>query len=246
MNLKKDEEYQMVIEPPHRFSIDINELWQSRELFYFFTWRDIKVKYKQTVLGVLWVVLQPLFMMLIFTFFLSRMLGVPSQGIPYPVFAFSGLLLWNFFAASVNNAANSMMQNAPIIKKIYFPRLIIPITSVLTALADLVISFFLFVALLFIYPLSISYMQILFFWPAAFLVSLIAAVGLGCGLSALVVKYRDFRFVVPFLTQICFFITPIVYPDYNDKNILAELCTCIKSYVWCYFTLPCTFSATRF
>lgn len=201
-----------VIEPASSLSFNFRELWSYRELFYFFTWRDIKVKYKQTVLGIFWVMLQPLLMMLIFTFFFGRMFGVGSDSIPYPVFAFSGLLLWNFFSASVTNAGNSMVLNAPIIKKIYFPRLIIPLSSVLAAFVDLIISLVLFVIFIFFFPVSVDVTKLFICWPLAFLLSLIGAIGLGCWLSALMVKYRDFRFVVPFVMQIGFFVTPVVYP----------------------------------
>ncbi|HEY9005082.1 ABC transporter permease [Ohtaekwangia sp.] len=201
-----------IIEPANRLSLNFKELWGYRELFYFFTWRDIKVKYKQTVLGVFWVMLQPLFMMLIFTFFFGQMFEVGSDSIPYPVFAFSGLLLWNFFSASVTNSGNSMVLNAPIIKKIYFPRLIIPLSSILASLIDLVVSLFLFVIFIFFFPVTIDIVNLILFWPLAFLLAFVGAVGLGCWLSALMVKYRDFRFVVPFMIQIGFFVTPVVYP----------------------------------
>ncbi|SKC77197.1 ABC transporter permease [Ohtaekwangia koreensis] len=201
-----------IIEPANRLSFNFKELWSYRELFYFFTWRDIKVKYKQTVLGVFWVMLQPLFMMLIFTFFFGQRLGVKTEGIPYPVFAFSGLILWNFFSSSVTNAGNSMVLNAPIIKKIYFPRLIIPLSSVLASLVDLVVALMLFILFLFFYPVTINALELVIFWPLAFALSLIGAVGLGCWLAALMIKYRDFRFVVSFVMQVAFFLTPIVYP----------------------------------
>jgi lipopolysaccharide transport system permease protein len=201
-----------IIEPASRLSFNFRELWSYRELFYFFTWRDIKVKYKQTVLGIFWVMLQPLFMMLIFTFFFGRMLGVNTGVIPYSVFAFSGLLLWNFFSTSVTNAGNSMVLNAPIIKKIYFPRLIIPLSSVLASLVDLAVALLLFIVYLFFAPVSINILELVFFWPLAFILSLVGSVGLGCWLSALMIKYRDFRFVVSFVMQVAFFLTPIVYP----------------------------------
>jgi len=207
-----EHQVETTIEPASRFSINFNELWQYRELFYFFTLRDIKVKYKQTVLGVFWVMLQPMLLMMVFTFFFGSMLGVSSEGIPYPVFAFSGLLLWNFFSASISSAGNSMVQNAGIIKKIYFPRLIIPISSILASWIDLLVGMVLFIGFLFVYPVSVNIPELLFCWPAAFILSIASALGLGCWLSALMVKYRDFRFVVSFAIQIAFFLTPIVYP----------------------------------
>ena len=128
-----------IIGPKEKLSLGLNELWQYRELFFFFTWRDIKVKYKQATLGFAWAILQPLFMMVIFTLFFGKALKVPSDEIPYPIFVYSGLLLWNVFSSGLSSAANSMVTNANIIKKIYFPRLIIPISSILVYLFDFLI-----------------------------------------------------------------------------------------------------------
>jgi lipopolysaccharide transport system permease protein len=187
------------------------ELWRYRELFYFFTWRDIKIKYKQTVLGFLWAVLQPLMMMLIFTFFFGRALNIPSQNLPYPVYVFSGLLIWNMFSTGLTNASNSMVNNAGIIKKIYFPRLIVPVSSILVSLFDFIMAFVLYVGILIFYQQAVSW-QVVFVWPAAILLTVIATLGLGSWLAALNVKYRDFRYVIPFLVQILFFLTPVIYP----------------------------------
>ncbi len=187
------------------------ELWQYRELFYFFTWRDIKIKYKQTVLGFLWAVLQPLLMMFIFTFFFGRALNVPSQNLPYPIFVFSGLLLWNLFSTGLTGSANSMVNNATIIKKIYFPRLIIPTSSILVSLFDFFMAFVLFIPLLIFYRQPLSW-NALWCWPVAVVITVAATLGPGCLLAALNVKYRDFRYVIPFLVQVLFFLTPIIYP----------------------------------
>ncbi len=208
---------EFIIEPPVRFSINLQEIWRYRELFYFFAWRDVKVKYKQTVLGILWVLLQPLMLVVVFTFFFSRMLGVGSLQMPYPLFALSGIVLWNFFSASVTNSGNSMLQNAPIIKKIYFPRLIIPIASIISASIDLIIGILLFLIVTAFYPVSTDFLKLLICWPAALALTLIGTSGLGCWLSALSVKYRDFRFVIPFLIQLGFFVTPVVY-TMNSEN----------------------------
>src|SRR5258706_11856272 len=150
------------IESNNRF-FHWNELWRYRELFYFFTWRDIKIKYKQTVLGFLWSILQPLMMMVIFTFFFGRALNIPSQNLPYPVYVFSGLLIWNMFSSGLTNASNSMVNNASIINKIYFPRLIIPVSSILVSLFDFLMAFILYVALLVFYhhPVSLQAIFIL-------------------------------------------------------------------------------------
>ncbi len=190
---------------------DWKEMWRYRELFYFFTWRDIKIKYKQTSLGFLWAILQPLLMMLIFTFFFGRALNIPSQNLPYPVYVFSGLLVWNMFSSGLTGASNSMVNNAGIIKKIYFPRLIIPVSSILVALFDFLMAFILFAAILLYYQQPVLWSAIII-WPLSIMVGIIATLGLGSWLAALNVKYRDFRYVIPFLVQVLFFLTPVIYP----------------------------------
>jgi lipopolysaccharide transport system permease protein len=203
------EEY--VVDAEQRKLFDWKELWQYRELFYFFTWRDIKIKYKQTVLGFLWAILQPLLMMIIFTLFFGRALQVPSQNLPYPVFVFSGLLLWNTFSSGLSNSSNSMVNNSAIIKKIYFPRLVIPASAVLVSLFDFLMAFVLFIPLLIFYRQPLSW-SALWCWPLALVISVVATLGPGCLLAALNVKYRDFRYVIPFLIQVLFFLTPVIYP----------------------------------
>jgi lipopolysaccharide transport system permease protein len=205
----KDQEY--IVDAEKRALFDFQEIWHYKELFYFFTWRDIKIKYKQTALGFLWAILQPLLMMVIFTFFFGRALNVPSQNLPYPVFVFSGLLLWNTFSTGLTNSANSMVNNASIIKKIYFPRLVIPVSSILVAFFDFLMAFILFVPILIFYQQTISAAAI-WSWPVAVIVTLIATLGPGTLLAALNVKYRDFRYVIPFLVQVLFFLTPVIYP----------------------------------
>ncbi|MFM9839749.1 MAG: ABC transporter permease [Cyclobacteriaceae bacterium] len=201
-------EYTIDSAPP---VFNMRELLQYHELFYFFTWRDIKIKYKQTVLGFLWAVLQPLLMMVVFTFFFGTALNVPSQDLPYPVFVFSGLLLWNMFSTGLTGAANSMVNNSAIIKKIYFPRLIIPTSAILVSLFDFLMAFVLFIPLLIFYKQPVSF-SALWCWPLALFLTIIATLGPGCLLAALNVKYRDFRYVIPFLIQILFFLTPVIYP----------------------------------
>src|SRR5277367_536142 len=159
-------EYRIESSGSHLFNW--KELWQYRELFYFFTWRDIKIKYKQTVLGFLWAILQPLLMMSIFTLFFGRALNIPSQSIPYPVYVFSGLLVWNIFSTGLASASNSMVNNATIIKKIYFPRLIIPVSAILVALFDFLMAFVLFVLILLFFEQPVSW-SALFLWPSAIL-----------------------------------------------------------------------------
>ncbi|MCU0367691.1 MAG: ABC transporter permease [Cyclobacteriaceae bacterium] len=214
------------IESTGRKWFEWKELWRYRELFYFFTWRDIKIKYKQTVLGFLWAILQPLFMMLIFTFFFGRALNIPSQNLPYPVYVFSGLLIWNMFSAGLTSASNSMVNNALIIKKIYFPRLIIPVSAILVALFDFLMAFILFIGILLYYQQPVSWLFILI-WPLSLLVAMVATLGLGAWLAALNVKYRDFRYVIPFLVQVMFFLTPVIYPiSMLNYPVLKYLLAC--------------------
>jgi lipopolysaccharide transport system permease protein len=206
-----EEDFKYIIESDGKKLFDWREVWRYHELFYFFTWRDIKIKYKQTALGFLWAILQPLLMMTIFTFFFGKALNIPSQNLPYPVYVFSGLLIWNLFSAGLTSASNSMVNNALIIKKIYFPRLIIPISSILVALFDFFMAFILFIVILIFYRQPVLWLAI-FIWPMALLTGIIATMGLGTWLSALNVKYRDFRYVIPFLVQVLFFLTPVIYP----------------------------------
>ncbi|WP_276373173.1 ABC transporter permease [Chryseolinea sp. H1M3-3] len=205
------EQQEFVVDADKRRLFDFQEIWHYKELFYFFTWRDIKIKYKQTALGFLWAILQPLLMMVIFTFFFGRALNVPSQNLPYPVFVFSGLLLWNTFSTGLTNSANSMINNAQIIKKIYFPRLVIPVSSILVAVFDFMMAFVLFIPILIFYQQPVAF-SALWSWPLAILVTLTATLGPGTLLAALNVKYRDFRYVIPFLVQVLFFLTPVIYP----------------------------------
>lgn len=206
------------IKPVNKFSLNFKELWNYRELFYFFTWRDIKVKYKQAVLGIVWAILQPLAMMVLFTFFFGRMLNVPSDGVPYPVFIYSALMFWNIFASGLANSGDSMVANANIIKKIYFPRLIIPISAILVSIFDFLITFILFIGLIIYFQPVINIVAFLFFVPAALVITLLTTFGLGTFLSALNVKYRDFRYVIPFLIQFLFFATPVIWPASIIKN----------------------------
>ncbi|HWA33429.1 MAG TPA: ABC transporter permease [Cyclobacteriaceae bacterium] len=210
--MQAEERIEEIVDSSRHTVFNWNEIWRYRELFIFFAWRDIKIKYKQTVLGFLWAVLQPLTMMVIFTFFFGRALRVPSQGLPYPVFVLSGLLLWTAFSTGLTNAANSMISNSAIVKKIYFPRLIMPVSSVIVAFFDLLMAFLVFIPILVFYRQPVLW-SALWIWPVAIAVCLIATLGPGSWLAALNVKYRDFRYVIPFLVQVLFFFTPIIYPS---------------------------------
>ena len=199
------------IKPHEKLRLGLKELWVFKELFYFFTWRDIKVKYKQTFLGVLWAILQPFLLMVVFSIFFGRALNVPSDNIPYPIFVFSGLMLWNVFSSGLSNAANSMVSNANIIKKIYFPRLIIPMSAILVALFDFIMAFVVYIGLLIYYKSSVNLM-IIFYLPLSLFITVLTTFGIGTFIAALNVKYRDFRYVIPFLIQILLFVTPVIYP----------------------------------
>ncbi|MBC7875258.1 MAG: ABC transporter permease [Ferruginibacter sp.] len=199
------------IHPPSGFSLGLKELWQYRELFYFFTWRDIKVKYKQTSLGIIWALLQPLGMMLIFTFLFSKTWKIDTTPVGYPIFVLAGLILWNLFSASVSHAGESMIKNASIISKIYFPRLVIPCSSILVAFFDFLMGMLIFLVFCFIYQQPVHYSAIVYF-PAGILIVLTAAFGSGTFLAALNVKYRDFRYTIPFLLQFLFFASQVIYP----------------------------------
>ncbi len=210
------------IKPRSKFSLGLKELWEYRELFYFFTWRDVKVKYKQTVLGFLWAILQPLFMTVIFTVFLGESISAKTHlPIPYPVFALSGMLLWGIFSSGMSNAANSMVNNANIIKKIYFPRLIIPISALLGALIDFFVAIPVFIITLFIYKVELNFSALLFL-PVSVFITCLSAMGCGLLLAALNVKYRDVRYIIPFLVQGLLFITPVLFPSNISQNPIAQ------------------------
>lgn len=230
-----------VIESSRKRLFDWRELWRYRELFYFFTWRDVKIKYKQTALGFLWAVIQPLLMMVIFTVFFGKTLNIPSQNLPYPVYVFSGLLIWNLFSSGLTTASSSMVNNASIIKKIYFPRLIIPVSSVLVSLFDFFMAFILFVGILIFYQQSVSPIAFII-WPVAILLGVIATLGLGTWIAALNLKYRDFRYIIPFVVQVLFFLTPIIYPISLLKSpVLKYILVCSPMFAAVeLFRLPLT------
>jgi lipopolysaccharide transport system permease protein len=188
------------------------ELWAHRELLYFLTWRDVKVRYKQTLLGGAWAILQPLLTMVIFTLLFGRLAGFASLtgGVPYPVFAFAGLLPWTFFSNAITNSGNSLINSANLITKVYFPRMIVPGAAVTAGLVDFAIGFMLLIVLMFYYRLAPGWGLVLL--PFLVLLTTLLAVAVGMWLSALNVKYRDVRFAIPFLVQIWMFLSPIIYP----------------------------------
>lgn len=213
-----------VIVASKKFSLNIKELVKYKELFYFFTWRDIKVKYKQTFLGFAWAILQPFTMMVIFSIFFGKALKVPSDGIPYPLFAFSGLMLWNVFSTGLSGAGNSMISNANIIKKIYFPRLIIPMSAILVSVFDFFMAFIVYIGLVFYFDYSLS-LKLIYLLPISLLLTIIATFGPGTLIAAMNVKYRDFRYLLPFIIQVGLFVTPVIYPMsmVADKLWLTKL-----------------------
>jgi lipopolysaccharide transport system permease protein len=190
--------------------VNLADLWSHRELLYFLVWRDIKVRYKQTLLGALWAILQPLITMIIFTYFFGKLARIPTDGIPYPVFFYTGLLLWSYFSGAVTNGANSLLGNTNLITKVYFPRLIIPAAAVSAGLIDFAIASVLLIGLLVYYsfPVTIGYLMLL---PLVMLTTLFA-LGMGIWLSALNVRYRDVRYALAFVIQVWMFISPIIYP----------------------------------
>lgn len=192
-------------------SLKLAELWDYRELLFFLTWRDIKIRYKQTALGVIWGVLQPLLTMVVFSIFFGRLAKIPSDGVPYPIFALIGLTPWNFFSNGLTQSSNSLVAGANMIKKVYFPRLVIPLSSVMSGLVDLLISLVLVGCMMAYYGITPTVNII---WlPAFILLALVTSLGVGLWMAALNVEYRDVRFIVPFLTQFWMYATPIPYPS---------------------------------
>ncbi|OLE54041.1 MAG: phosphate ABC transporter permease [Acidobacteria bacterium 13_1_20CM_3_53_8] len=195
---------------------NLRDLWAYRELLYFLTWRDIKIRYKQTILGVAWAIIQPLFAMLMFTLFFGKLAKMPSDGIPYPVFAYAGLLPWTFFSNAVTNSGNSLVGNSNLITKVYFPRVIIPGAAVCAGIVDFLIASTILLGLMFYYGIALTWSFLIF--PLLMVITTLLALGVGMWVSALNVKYRDIRYALPFLIQLWMFATPIIYP----LNIVPE------------------------
>ena len=190
-------------------ALNLRDLWVYRELIFFLIWRDIKVRYKQTALGAAWAVLQPLLTMIVFTFFFGNLLDVNSDGLPYPVFSYTALLPWGLFSKAIGDAGRSLVLNRNMLTKIYFPRLVIPIASVVSGLIDFAIAFVVLMGLMWYYRITPT--AAVWALPFLLLLALVTALGVGLWLSALNVIYRDVGYVIPFLTQLWFYITPIVY-----------------------------------
>jgi lipopolysaccharide transport system permease protein len=200
-----------VIEPKTGWvPVDFKEIWNYRELLYFLTKRDIKVRYKQTVLGGLWAVIQPAFTMLVFTLFFGRLAKMPSDGLPYPIFVYAALLPWTYFANAVSASGNSLVGSANLITKVYFPRIVVPASAALSGLLDFFIALFVLGALMIYYQFVPGWGILLF--PFLVALTFLCAVGVGLWLSALNVQYRDIRYAIPFLIQVWMFVSPVIYP----------------------------------
>jgi lipopolysaccharide transport system permease protein len=202
----------IIIKPSRGWlTLRLNDLWQYRELLYFLTWRDIKVRYKQTVLGAAWAIIQPFFTMVVFTLFFGKLAKIPSEGVPYPIFSYAGLLPWTFFAQAMNQSSDSLVGNAHLITKVYFPRLVIPLSASLAPLVDFCIAFVVLIGMMFYYHI---FPTVTLIWlPVFLLLAFATSLGVGLWLSALNVQYRDVRYTIPFLTQLWLFATPVIYPS---------------------------------
>jgi lipopolysaccharide transport system permease protein len=202
----------LVIEPSRGWvSLRLAELWEYRELLYFLVWRDVKVRYKQTALGAAWAIIQPFFTMVVFSIFFGRLAKIPSDGIPYPIFSYAALVPWTFFSNGLTQSSNSLVGSANLITKVYFPRLTIPIATVLSGVVDFVLAFGVLLGMMLYYGIVPTVNVV---WlPLFLLLALVTSLGIGLWLSALNVEFRDVRYVVPFLTQFWLFATPIAYPS---------------------------------
>lgn len=200
------------IRPPKKWvPINFSEIWQYRELLYFFVWRDVKIRYKQTALGFLWAIIQPLFLMVVFTLFFGGLAKIPSEGIPYPLFSFAALIPWTLFAEGLTRSTTSMVSNANIMTKVYFPRLIMPISGILSPLVDFTIAFIILILMMAYYGFVPTIAIILL--PLFIILAIMTSLAVGLWLSALNVKYRDFQYTIPFLIQLWLFASPVVYPS---------------------------------
>lgn len=201
-----------VIKPKKILNLsDLRELWQYRELLYFLSWRDIKVRYKQTLIGGLWAIFQPFITMVVFTVFFGQLAGIPSDGVPYPIFVYVGLLFWQFFSTALSDTSNAMIANRSIITKIYFPRLLLPISTVITKFIDFIIAAIILVGMMIYYQYTPSLIGLALI-PILLIITFFASIGLGLFLAAVNVKYRDVRYALPFFIQMLLFVTPVIYP----------------------------------
>lgn len=201
----------LVIKPRKSFSLNLSEIWRFRELFSAFAVRDVKVRYKQTIIGIAWAIVQPFIMMVVFSVFFGKVAGIKTDGIPYPLFIYSGLLFWNYFSNALSSVSNSMVANQAIVQKIYFPRVIIPLSSSAVYLLDFIFSAVIFIGLMIYYGFAPTITGLLLVIPAL-LITTLSFTGIGLFFAALNVKYRDVRYVLPFFIQLLLFVTPVIYP----------------------------------
>jgi len=201
-----------LIEPPRRWeALELGEFWRYRELLYFLTWRDVKVRYKQTAIGAAWAILQPFLTMVVFSVIFGGLMQVPSDGVPYPVFSYAALLPWNFFAGALNRSGNSLVYDANLISKVYFPRLILPLSAVLSLILDFGVAFVVLLVMMLFYGIVPGIAVVTL--PLFLLLAFMTALACGIWLSAVNVKYRDVAYAIPFLTQFWLFVTPVAYPS---------------------------------
>jgi lipopolysaccharide transport system permease protein len=189
----------------------LGEFWYYRELFYFLVWRDVKVRYKQTIFGAAWAVIVPFVTMVVFTLFFRNLAKMPSDGIPYPIFSYSALLPWTYFSMAINSAGMSLVMNRPLLTKVYFPRMVIPTSAVLCGLVDFAIASIVLAGMMIYYRMSLSWEILL--WPMLIILLVMLSVGVGMIFASLNVRYRDVRHALPFVTQIWLFVTPVIYPS---------------------------------
>ena len=215
--MNKDTQKFQLIKSGNSVKLDLSELWSFRELFYIFAWRDVKVRYKQTILGVIWAILQPLTTMIIFTFFFGKLAQIPSGNLPYMIFVYIGLIIWTLFSSSLANASNSMVEQGHLIKKVYFPRLTIPFAAIVTSTIDFAITF-IFLLLMLVYFKITPHPLTFILFPLLIIITLLTSSGAGMFLSALNVKYRDVRYVLPFFIQMLMFLSPVIYPTTMIAN----------------------------
>jgi len=208
---QKDRETKSILKPSSGWAaLNLRDLWLYRELIFFMTWRDLKVRYKQTLLGASWAILQPFLTMVVFSIFFGNLAKVPSDGVPYPIFSYTALIPWTLFSKALQDASRSLVSNSHMITKVYFPRMVLPLSSVLAGVVDFLIAFVVLLGMMFFYKIPPTAKVCLL--PLFLLMALVTAVGVGLWLSALNVLFRDINYVLPFLTQFWMYLTPIAYP----------------------------------
>jgi lipopolysaccharide transport system permease protein len=226
-----------IVITPGRRRFDLREIWAHRELFYFFAWRDFKIRYKQTVIGAGWAIFQPLLLMVVFTLFFNKVAGISSPSGHYPIFAYTGLLFWNFFSGALQAASNSLVGNQGVVTKVYFPRLIAPLSATIVSLADFFFATTVYIGLMVYYHVAPGLSGVLLVIPML-LITWVAAAGLGTYLAALNVKYRDVRQILPFFVQALLFVTPVIYAlsfvparfrEYVYLNPMAGVITAMRA-----------------